>query len=43
MANLNGGNMSEAVKYFENYLKLAPTGPMAAQAKGIVDQIKPKE
>ncbi len=43
MANLNGGNMPEAVKYFENYLKLAPDGPLAAQAKGIVDQLKPKE
>ena len=43
MANLNGGNMPEAQKYFENYLKLAPTGPMAAQAKGILDSIKPKE
>ena len=42
MANLNGGNLPEAAKYFENYLKLAPDGPLAAQAKGIVDQIKPK-
>ncbi len=43
MANLNGGNMPEATKYFENYLKLAPDGAMAAQAKGILDSIKPKE
>ena len=43
MANLNGGNMPEAHKYFENYLKLAPNGPMAAQAKGVLDSIKPKE
>ena len=43
MANLNGGNMPEAAKYFENYLKLAPSGAMAAQAKGILDSIKPKE
>ena len=43
MANLNGGNMPEAIKYFENYLKLAPTGAMAAQAKGVLDSIKPKE
>lgn len=43
MANLNGGNMPEAIKYFENYLKLAPNGPMAAQAKGVLDSIKPKE
>ena len=42
MANLNGGNMPEAAKYFENYLKLAPSGPLAAQAKGILDSIKPK-
>lgn len=43
MANLNGGNMPEAIKYFENYLKLAPNGAMAAQAKGVLDSIKPKE
>lgn len=42
MANLNGGNMPEAAKSFENYLKLAPSGPLAAQAKGILDSIKPK-
>ena len=42
MANLNGGNMTDAAKYFENYLKLAPDGAMAAQAKGILDSIKPK-
>ncbi len=42
MANLNGGNMTEAAKYFENYLKLAPDGALAAQAKGILDSIKPK-
>jgi Tfp pilus assembly protein PilF len=43
MANLNGGNMAEAGKYFENYLKLAPNGALAAQAKGVLDSIKPKE
>lgn len=42
MATLNGGDMAGAVKYFENYLKLAPDGPQAAQAKGILDSIKPK-
>ncbi len=42
MANLNAGNMAEAAKYFENYLKLAPDGPNAAQAKGILDSLKPK-
>jgi Flp pilus assembly protein TadD len=42
MAHLNGGNMADAAKYMENYLKLAPSGPLAAQAKGILDSIKPK-
>ena len=42
MAHLNGGNMADAAKYFENYLKLAPDGALAAQAKGILDSIKPK-
>ena len=43
MANLNGGNLAEAGKYFENYLKLAPNGALAAQAKGVLDSLKPKE
>lgn len=39
MANLNAGNMAEAAKYFQNYLKLAPDGPMAAQAKAVLESI----
>ena len=40
MANLNEGNMEEAGKAFEAYLKIAPTGQYAEQAKGILGQIK---
>ncbi|MBA2355760.1 MAG: tetratricopeptide repeat protein [Acidobacteria bacterium] len=40
MAHLNAGGTDDALKYFENYLKLAPTGPMAEQAKGVVGSIK---
>jgi tetratricopeptide (TPR) repeat protein len=40
MANLNEGNMAEAATAFEAYLKLAPTGQYAEQAKGILSQIK---
>jgi tetratricopeptide (TPR) repeat protein len=40
MANLNEGRMQEAVTSFEMYLKLAPDGPFAAQAKGVLSQIK---
>jgi cytochrome c-type biogenesis protein CcmH/NrfG len=40
MANLNEGKMSEAAAAFEKYLSLAPTGQFAAQAKGVLDQIK---
>lgn len=40
MANLNQGNMAEAAKSFEQYLKLAPSGQYAEQAKGILSQIK---
>ena len=40
MANLNEGNMTEAAPAFEAYLKLAPTGQYAEQAKGILSQIK---
>jgi hypothetical protein len=32
--------MANAVQYFENYLKLAPTGQYAEQAKGVVASIK---
>ena len=40
MASLNQGNMADAAKYFEAYLKYAPTGQYAEQAKGILSQIK---
>jgi len=40
MANVNQGNVAEAGKSFEEYLKLAPTGQYAEQAKGILSQIK---
>ncbi|MEP7117694.1 MAG: tetratricopeptide repeat protein, partial [Acidobacteriota bacterium] len=41
MALLNEGKVPEAVDSFEQYLKLAPTGQFAAQAKGMVAQLKP--
>jgi tetratricopeptide (TPR) repeat protein len=40
MANLNEGNMADAAKSFEEYLKLAPTGQYAEQAKGVLSQLK---
>ena len=40
MALVNEGNMSGAVSEFESYLKLAPSGPNAATAKAMVDQLK---
>jgi tetratricopeptide (TPR) repeat protein len=40
MANLNEGNMPEAGKHFDEYLKIAPTGQYAETAKGILSQIK---
>lgn len=40
MANLNEGKMPDAAAQFEIYLKLAPTGQYAEQAKGIIVQIK---
>jgi TolA-binding protein len=40
MANLNQGSLPEAAKSFEAYLKYAPTGQYAEQAKGILGQIK---
>ena len=41
MALLNEGKMPEAAASFEEYLKLAPTGQFAAQAKAMLAQIKP--
>jgi tetratricopeptide (TPR) repeat protein len=40
MANLNEGKLPEAATSFEEYLKLAPTGQYADQAKGVLSQIK---
>jgi tetratricopeptide (TPR) repeat protein len=42
MANLNAGNVAESAVYFENYLKIAPTGEYAEQAKGVLASIKPQ-
>jgi tetratricopeptide (TPR) repeat protein len=40
MALVNEGNLNAAATEFETYLKLAPTGPNAATAKGILGTIK---
>lgn len=40
MASVNEGKLAEAVPFFEKYLELAPDGQYAAQAKGIVAQLK---
>lgn len=40
MANLNTGDMAGAATAFEGYLKAAPDGPKAAEAKAILSQIK---
>lgn len=40
MANVNEGKLPEALALFQKYLQLAPDGQYAAQAKGIVDQLK---
>lgn len=40
MALLNEGKLAEAVGSFESYLKLAPDGQFAAQAKAMVAQLK---
>jgi tetratricopeptide (TPR) repeat protein len=40
MALVNEGNLPGAATEFETYLKLAPTGPNAATAKGILGSIK---
>jgi Tfp pilus assembly protein PilF len=40
MALLNEGKLPDAVASFEKYLSLAPTGQFAAQAKGMVAQLK---
>jgi tetratricopeptide (TPR) repeat protein len=40
MALVNEGNLPAAATEFDTYLKLAPTGPNAATAKGILGTIK---
>jgi tetratricopeptide (TPR) repeat protein len=40
MALVNEGNLAGAATEFETYLKLAPTGPNAATAKGILATLK---
>ena len=40
MALVNEGNLNGAATEFETYLKLAPTGPNAPTAKGILSTIK---
>jgi tetratricopeptide (TPR) repeat protein len=40
MALVNEGNLPAAATEFETYLKLAPTGPNAATAKGILGSLK---
>lgn len=40
MALVNEGNLAGAATEFETYLKLAPTGPNAATAKGILSSLK---
>jgi tetratricopeptide (TPR) repeat protein len=40
MALVNEGNLAGAATEFETYLKLAPTGPNAATAKGILGSLK---
>jgi tetratricopeptide (TPR) repeat protein len=40
MAQLNGGQLPEAIASFEKYLQLAPDGQFAAQAKGMLAQLK---
>ena len=43
MATLNAGDIAAAVPSFENYLKLAPDGQYAEQAKGVVASAKPPQ
>ena len=40
MALVNEGKLAEAASEFETYLKISPSGPNAAQAKALVDQLK---
>jgi len=40
MALVNENNLAGAATEFETYLKLAPTGPNAATAKGLLATLK---
>jgi tetratricopeptide (TPR) repeat protein len=40
MSYVNEGKLQESAKYFEEYLKLAPEGQYAANAKGVLAAIK---
>jgi hypothetical protein len=40
MALVNENNLAGATAEFETYLKLAPSGPNAATAKGILGTLK---
>ena len=40
MSLVNEGKLPEAKPHFEEYLKLAPTGQYAEQAKGVIAAIK---
>ena len=40
MANLNLGQIPDAVTAFENYLKVDPNGAKAAEVKGYVAALK---
>ena len=42
MSLVNEGKLDDAAKEFETYLKIAPAGPNAAQAKALADQLKKK-
>ncbi len=39
-ANLNAGELKEALAHFEAYMKVAPTGPKAKEAEMFVTQLK---
>ena len=41
MALLNEGKVPDAVASFEQYLKMAPSGQFAGQAKAMLAQLKP--
>jgi TolA-binding protein len=40
MALLNQGKLPEALAEFDTYVKLAPSGEYAAQAKAMIGQLK---